>query len=116
MGRARGGARREVRGSGNERWRAGLGLRAGPGAEQVRGAIEPDHALWLPIGRRDRGLRRVNRRAGMGNAAEGTAAVMRACLTGLFVLAGVRNPAVVADRGRLQWIGGGDAGRPASRD
>src|SRR5206468_608552 len=59
------------------RRRAGLGVRAGPGAEQVRRAVEPEHALRLPIGRRYRRLRGLNGRAGISGAADGTAAVVR---------------------------------------
>src|SRR5882724_11125277 len=91
-----------------QRWRAGLGVRAGPGAEQVRGQVKPDHALRLLIERGDRGLRRLYRRAGMGDAADGTAAVMGAGLTGLIGLIvgliGGRSP-VVADRSRMKGIG-----------
>src|SRR5258705_3839884 len=63
IGRGRSRIHGEVLGSGNERWRAGLGVRAGPGVEQVRGAVEPEHALRLLLRRRDRSLRRVNRAA-----------------------------------------------------
>src|SRR5713101_658179 len=103
-----------------QRWRAGLGVRAGPGAEQVRGAVEPEHALRLLIGRRDGGLRRLNRRAGMSGAAEGTAAIVGARLTGLIsLIVGLirrgRSP-VVTDRSRMEEIGGGDAGGPARPD
>src|SRR6476646_1070807 len=86
IGRGRGRTRREFLRSGNERGGASLGVRAGPGAEQVRGAVEPEHALRLLVRRRDRSLRRVNRPAGMGDAAHGTAAVMRARRTGLIAL------------------------------
>ncbi len=39
--------------SGDRRGRAGLGVRARPGAEQVRRAVEPDHAHGLAVGRCD---------------------------------------------------------------
>src|SRR5258706_14596077 len=62
-GIGRGGSRthREVLGSGNEGWRAGLGVRAGRGAQQVRGHVKPDHALRLLIERGHRGLRHIDR-------------------------------------------------------
>ena len=51
-----------------------------------------DVSRGIAIGRRDRRLRRVNRRAGMGNAADGTAAIMRSGLAGLIKVAlAIRN-------------------------
>src|ERR1700682_1765818 len=95
------------------RWCAGLGKGAGSGAEQVGGAVEPDHAAGLEIGRRDGGsLRRIDRRAGMGHAANGTAAIVRAGLAGLIVLvAGLTlgRSRIMADKGRMQRLGGSDA-------
>jgi hypothetical protein len=45
---------------------------------------------------------------------------MRAGLTGLIgLVAGLtlgRSPGIVTDSGRMQWIRGGDAGRPARSD
>src|SRR5882757_9565171 len=95
---------REVLRSGNGWWRAGLRVRAGSGTEQVRGAVEPNHARWIAIGRGDRRLRRVTRCAGMGNAADGTAAVMRGGLTGLVGLAGTRSTLIVTDSGRTKGV------------
>ncbi len=71
-----------------------LGVGAGSGTEQVGGAVEPCHARRVAIEGRHRRLRRVDRRAGMGSAADGTAAIMRAGLAGLVGLAGV--PAIGA--------------------
>jgi hypothetical protein len=52
----------------------------------------------------------------MGNAADGTAAIMRAGLTGLIGLGGIRSPVIVTDRSCMQRVGGSDAGRPARGD
>jgi hypothetical protein len=52
----------------------------------------------------------------MGYAADGTAALMRAGLTGLIRLAGTRSPLIVTDSGRTKGVGGGEAGCPACRD
>ena len=51
--------------------------------------VNPDHLSGIEIGRRECRLWRANRCAGMGHAADGTAAIMRARLTGLIVLAGI---------------------------
>ena len=61
-------------------------MRAGSGAQQVRGGLEPDYALWRSIAAGDRVVRRADRPAGVDNAADGTAAVMGARLTGLIAL------------------------------
>jgi hypothetical protein len=101
---------REVVRSGNRRRRACLGVGAGSGTEEVRAAVEPNHARGIAIGCRDRRLRRVNWRAGMGYAADRTAAIMRGGLTGLIGLAGTRSTLIVTDSGRMQGIGGSNAG------
>ena len=83
--------------SGRLRWRAGLGVGAGSGAEQLRGTVEPDHARGLAIGRRDGGLRRVNQGTRMGDAADRTATIMGLGLAGLIALAGGRRIVVTND-------------------
>src|SRR5258706_15354145 len=88
--------------SGNGRWRASLGVRAGSGTEQVRRRVEPNHALGLVIGRRDGRLRRVDGRAGVKHTANRAASVMRAVLAGGICLTGLslrRSGIVVANDG-----------------
>src|SRR5437879_12553576 len=55
----------------------------------------------------------------MSGAADGTTAIMRARLTGLIgLIVGLilGRSRVVTDRGRMQGIGGGDAGGPTCSD
>ena len=63
-----------------------MGVRAGPEPQQVRGGLDPDYTLWRHIRKADRGVRRADRPATVDNAADGTAAVMGARLTGLIAL------------------------------
>ena len=80
--------------SGNGGWRAGLCVRAGAGRESVRRELGPDHARGIAIERyRGRGLRHVDRHAGLQHAADRTAAVMGA-VGGLVGLAGSRSAAL----------------------
>ena len=73
--------------SGKGRRRARLGVGTCPGTEQVGCRVEPGHARGMAPGRRDGGLRRVDRRAGVNHAANRTA-VVGAGLAGLIGLAG----------------------------
>ena len=94
-------------------------MRAGPRTEQVRSAVEPNHALGLVTGRRDGGLRRVDRRPGVKHTASRAASIMRALLAGW--VGRVRLPLrrsriAMTNDSRMQRIGGRDAGRPACAD
>jgi hypothetical protein len=95
---------REVLRSGNGGWRAGLGVRAARGTEQVGSAVEPNQALRLAKRRCDRCLRGVNRRASVHHAANRTTAIVRGGVTGLIGLVGAGSPVIVTDGGRMQGI------------
>lgn len=102
--------------SGNRRWCARLRVRAGTGGESFRREFGPHYTFGIAIERyRGRGLRPVDRRAGLQHAAYRTAAVMRA-MRSWVGLAGSGIPIAMANDGAGERIGGCDAGCPACAD
>ena len=113
--------RRETSRAGREmvrKWRrrACLRVRAGAEAKAVRREFDPHHALGPAIEANDVcGLRDIDRRARLQDAANRTASVVGA-MPGLVVLPG-RGPCIaMTDNGRGERVGGRDAGRPACTD
>jgi hypothetical protein len=92
-----------------------LGVGPGSAAEQVRDALEPDHAQELPIWRSDCRVRR-ERDTGVKHGADRAAAVMYAMLAGLPGPIRRRCGIAMANDGRMKRIGGGEAGRPRRSD
>jgi hypothetical protein len=94
-------------------------VRTGSRTEQVSDAVEPNHPLGRVTGHRDSGLRRVDGCPGVMHAANRAAAVMGAMLAGWIGLARLsrrQSRIGVTNDGRLQRIGGDDAGGPACAD
>jgi hypothetical protein len=102
--------------SGHGRGRPRLGVGARLGAELVRRAVEPHHAPGLAVGHSKRGLRGIERPAGMNNAADRTGTVMGAMRAAALVGLASGISAAGTDRSRMQGIGGGDAGRKTCAD
>jgi hypothetical protein len=91
-------------------------MRAGWGAGRVWGAVEPDQPPGGAIRCRDGSLRRIERRAAMGDVADRTVAIMSGRRAARVGWAEGGSRVVMTDDRRLKRVGGGDTGRPAGGD
>ncbi len=107
--------REDIARSGNSRRRAGLRVRAGPGAEQLQRERKPNHALGLASGYRERDTRRIDWRGALSHATQRTAAVMRA-MSGLIGGTRRRGRGAVTDDSALKRIGSSRARGQAGRN
>jgi hypothetical protein len=101
--------------SGNGRRRARLGVGTCPGTEKVGRRVDPSNPHCVLPGRRNSSLWRVYRRTRLNHAANRTAVVATG-LAGLIRRIGNRSGVAMADHGRVERIGRGDAGGPRCAD
>src|SRR3954452_856871 len=83
--------------------------------EQIRRRVMPSHAYGMAPGRYDGILWRIDRSAGVNDIADRTA-IVAARLTGLFGGIWNRSGVAMANGGRTERVGGGDAGGPRRAD